>query len=110
MTTDILPIDHSDARLVGRVWRDDARGPALVCVRDGQVVDISAHRYVIADRLDRDDALDLLANADGETLCDIETLLANSQQNPPQAPYLLAPCDVQAIKACGVTFAVSLLE
>jgi len=25
-------------------------------------------------------------------------------------PRLLAPCDVQAIKACGVTFAVSLLE
>nr|WP_300311169.1 fumarylacetoacetate hydrolase family protein [Halomonas sp.] len=110
MTTGILPTDHLHARLAGRVWRDDTRGPVLVSVRDGQVIDISTHCNVMADLLERDDALDLIANADGEVLCDIDTLLDNSQQNPPRAPYLLAPCDVQAIKACGVTFAVSLLE
>ncbi|QEM82050.1 fumarylacetoacetate hydrolase family protein [Halomonas binhaiensis] len=110
MTTGILPTDHLHARLAGRIWRDDARGPVLVCVRDGQVIDISTHCNVMADLLERDDALDLIANADGEVLCDIDTLLTNSQQVPPRAPYLLAPCDVQAIKACGVTFAVSLLE
>lgn len=64
----------------------------------------------MADLLERDDVLEVVRRAEGASLGSIETLLANSQQAQPQAPYLLAPCDVQAVKACGVTFAVSLLE
>ena len=42
----------------------------------------------------------------------LEEILRNTAQAEPDAslPRLLAPCDLQAIKACGVTFAVSLLE
>ena len=31
-------------------------------------------------------------------------------RHPPNSPYLLSPNDIQAIKACGVTFIQSLLE
>lgn len=107
---DILPDDADRALLVGRVWRDDQRGPVLVTVRDGQLIDLSATINVMADLLERDDAAELIANAEGESLGSLDSLLENSCQTPQRAPQLLAPCDVQAIKACGVTFAVSLLE
>ena len=106
----ILPDDADRALLVGRVWRDDQRGPVLVTVRDGQLIDLSATINVMADLLERDDAAELIANAEGESLGSLDSLLENSCQTPQRAPHLLAPCDVQAIKACGVTFAVSLLE
>ncbi|MBY6111145.1 fumarylacetoacetate hydrolase family protein [Halomonas sp. DP1Y21-3] len=107
---DILPDDADRALLVGRVWRDDQQGPVLVTVRDGQLIDLSATINVMADLLERDDVAELIANAEGESLGSLDSLLENSCQTPQRAPHLLAPCDVQAIKACGVTFAVSLLE
>ncbi|MFB9869031.1 fumarylacetoacetate hydrolase family protein [Vreelandella sulfidaeris] len=109
--TDSLPDDLDKALLVGRVWLESPHpGPALVTVQSGQVIDITAFGPTMADLLERDDALEIVRNAQGANLGSIETLLANSQLPHPKAPYLLAPCDVQAVKACGVTFAVSLLE
>ncbi|MBY5927067.1 MULTISPECIES: fumarylacetoacetate hydrolase family protein [unclassified Halomonas] len=105
---DVLPQDAERALLVGRVWRDDQRGPVVVAVRNGEVIDLSATVNVMADLLERDDAAHIVANAEGESLGALDRLLDNAGSS--SAPYLLAPCDVQAIKACGVTFAVSLLE
>lgn len=108
---DVLPTDVENALLVGRVWLDSQHpGPVLATVQNGQVIDLTAFGPTMADLLERDDLLDVVKRAEGESLGRLETLLANSQMSPPQAPYLLAPCDVQAVKACGVTFAVSLLE
>ncbi|MGM0856509.1 MAG: fumarylacetoacetate hydrolase family protein [Pseudomonadota bacterium] len=107
--SDTLPTDLDNALLVGRVWQD-ATGPSLVTVKNGQVIDITAFGPTMADLLERDDAQGVVRRAEGPELGSIETLLANSQLPQPKAPYLLAPCDVQAVKACGVTFAVSLLE
>lgn len=108
---DVLPTDVENALLVGRVWLDGQHpGPVLATVQNGQVIDLTAFGPTMADLLERDDLLDVVKRAEGESLGRLETLLANSQMSPPQAPYLLAPCDVQAVKACGVTFAVSLLE
>lgn len=109
--TDLLPHDLDQALLVGRVWRSSPhQGPALVVIRQGEVLDISASCNCMADLLDRDDAVSFAASVSGESLGSVETLLDNSLTDPQREPYLLAPCDVQAIKACGVTFAVSLLE
>ncbi|GGY00867.1 hypothetical protein GCM10007160_30860 [Litchfieldella qijiaojingensis] len=108
---DLLPHDLEQALLVGRVWRTTpVPGPALVVVRRGEVLDISESCACMADLLDRDDAATFAASVHGESLGTVEALLDNSLAEPQRAPYLLAPCDVQAIKACGVTFAVSLLE
>lgn len=109
--TDSLPHDLDNALLVGRVWLDGPHpGPALVTLKSGQVIELTEFGPTMADLLERTDVLDVVRHAEGPSLGSVETVFANSQMFPPQAPYLLAPCDVQAVKACGVTFAVSLLE
>jgi len=108
-----LPVDLADALLVGRVWRRDGahEGPSVVAVRGGQVFDITGTVPTTADLFDRDDAAEVVHSAPGEALGPVEALVAASMTGAPRSPVqLLAPCDVQPIKACGVTFAVSLIE
>jgi fumarylacetoacetate (FAA) hydrolase family protein len=52
------------------------------------------------------------ARAGGERVGDFATVLANTVEatRDPSRPWFLAPVDLQAVKAAGVTFAVSLLE
>ncbi len=108
---DCLPRDLDRACLVGRVWCDTPHpGPVLITVRNGEAIDVTQLGPTMADLLERDDLLEALANAEGPSLGPVEQLLKNALAEPQQAPYLLAPCDLQAVKACGVTFAVSLLE
>jgi fumarylacetoacetate (FAA) hydrolase family protein len=94
----MLPGDHAQAILVGRVLL--AEGPSPVIVRDGVVHDAAAFAPTVADLLERND----LATLRGRALCDITALNRDGQ------PRLLAPVDLQCIKAAGVTFAVSAIE
>lgn len=107
-----LPADLSDALLVGRVWRGgDINGPSVVVVRNGEVFDITAQVATVSDLLDRDDVVAFAKAAQGESLGRVETLIEAALSGADDVPVrLLAPNDLQAIKACGVTFAVSLLE
>ena len=107
-----LPADAADAVLVGRVWRPEVAGPALVAVRGADLVDLSAHAWTFAELLDRPDLVEVARHAPGPSLGPVQAVLANALAAlpDPTLPRLLAPCDLQAIKACGVTFAVSLLE
>ncbi|MDI4637916.1 MULTISPECIES: fumarylacetoacetate hydrolase family protein [Halomonadaceae] len=106
-----LPHDLDQALLIGRVWRDTPQpGPAIVIVRRGEVLDISAHIATIADLLDLEDPAAFVQDVEGESLGQVDALLAASLDGAEDAPRLLAPCDLQTVKACGVTFAVSLLE
>jgi fumarylacetoacetate (FAA) hydrolase family protein len=95
---ELLPADHAQATLVGRVLLE--AGPTPVLVRDGSVYDVSATAPTVADLLERDD----LATLAGRAICGVEALGKAS------APRLLAPVDLQVIKACGVTFALSAIE
>jgi fumarylacetoacetate (FAA) hydrolase family protein len=97
-TADMLPSDHGQAILVGRVLLSD--GPTPVVVRDGVVHDASAAAPTVSDLLERDD----LTEITGRALCDVTAL------NAPGQPVLLAPIDLQCVKAAGVTFAVSAIE
>jgi fumarylacetoacetate (FAA) hydrolase family protein len=108
-----LPDDLESALLVGRVWRAaPVDGPAVVAVRGGRLVDISRHAATVSDLFEREDMLAVVRSADGEDLGDVRDLVhaAGQGQAGPGGLGLLAPCDLQAIKAAGVTFAVSLLE
>jgi fumarylacetoacetate (FAA) hydrolase family protein len=107
-----LPEDTATATLVGRVWRPDRNGPSVVVVRDGAVFDISALNPTIRDLCETTDPAARAHATEGEPLGHVAALLANT---PPQTrdrtrPWLLAPIDLQAIKAAGVTFAISMLE
>lgn len=110
-----LPEDAAQALLVGRVWRPaPVDGPAVVAVRAGRLVDITRHAITVADLFERDSAslLAIARDAEGEDLGEVDGLIAAALEGKagPGGLRLLAPCDVQAIKAAGVTFAVSLLE
>ncbi|MGF6786431.1 fumarylacetoacetate hydrolase family protein [Paraburkholderia sp. 35.1] len=108
-----LPGDLNDALLIGRVWRktEQHEGPCVVVVRGGEVFDISAAVPTTADLFERDDAAQFARSAPGVPLGPVAQLIeANLPGASAPAVRVLAPCDVQAIKACGVTFAVSLIE
>jgi fumarylacetoacetate (FAA) hydrolase family protein len=108
-----LPGDLEKALLVGRVWRKtgEHEGPSVVLVRNGEVLDITASVATTADLFDREDIVQFARTVSGESLGSAAALIeANLPGKQAPALRLLAPSDVQAIKACGVTFAVSLIE
>ncbi|TFW30514.1 fumarylacetoacetate hydrolase family protein [Massilia horti] len=107
----LLPEDLEHALLVGRVWRIGV-GPTVVAVRGGRLVDITLHAATVSDLFERHDLTSLVRDADGEDLGSAQELVEAALRGEagPNGLRLLAPCDLQAIKGCGVTFAVSLLE
>lgn len=107
-----LPDDATQAALAGRVWRPDRGGPSVVAVRAEGVFDISAAFPTMRDLCEAADPAAALRGAQGEPLGALEAILANTppERRDAQRPWLLAPCDLHAIKACGVTFPVSMLE
>lgn len=107
-----LPVDADRATLVGRAWLPAVGGPAIVAVRDGRVVDVSRAFPTTSDLCEADDPAAALRAAEGEPIGALQALLDNTPPDTrdPARPWLLAPCDLQAIKAAGVTFAVSMLE
>lgn len=97
---------------VGRVWLP-GQGPAVVLVKAGAVYDISSHVATVSALLEVADPVAYLrALPLAQPLTGLPALLGNSDpaQRDPQQPWLLAPIDLQAVKAAGVTFATSLLE
>jgi len=112
LTRAALPNDAATATLAGRVWRPDLNGPSVVAIRDGAVFDISAIFPTMRDLCEVADPAAQMQSIEGKPLGSVTALLANT---PPQTrdrarPWLLAPIELQAIKAAGVTFAISMLE
>ncbi|MGE0255794.1 MAG: fumarylacetoacetate hydrolase family protein [Alphaproteobacteria bacterium] len=108
----LLPADGTAGALAGRVWRPEAGGPSVVAVRRSGVVDIS-HRFpTMRDLCESGDPAAALCGAEGETIGDLAPILANTfpDTRDPARPWLLTPVDLQAVKAAGVTFVVSMLE
>ncbi|MFE7890508.1 fumarylacetoacetate hydrolase family protein [Streptomyces sp. NPDC057412] len=105
----VLPDDSDRAVLVARVHDPEAGGPCVAAVRGERVVDLTALSPTVSDLLERDDAADLVRGADGGRVWRLDELL-QAPSGRPDVPHLLAPIDLQVIKAAGVTFARSLLE
>jgi fumarylacetoacetate (FAA) hydrolase family protein len=108
-----LPKDRERALLVGRVWVPSLDGPAVVQVDGEDVRDLSAVAATMTSLLELDDPVTSIAAA--KTLPRLGALadvLANScsEGRNGHAPWFLAPCDLAAIKAAGVTFVSSMLE
>ncbi|MCX5516702.1 fumarylacetoacetate hydrolase [Kaistia algarum] len=107
-----LPDDADGATLVGRVFRPDLDGPSVVVLRDGELFDISAETITMRDLCERDDPARVARLADGERIGSFKEVLANTPRatRDTTKPWLISPIDLQAVKAAGVTFAVSMLE
>jgi len=107
-----LPADGLAGALVGRVWRPDVGGPSVVVARDGALFDVTAAFATTRDLAEAADPAAAARAAPGERLGAIDEALANTPPDRRDAsrPWLIAPIDLQAIKAAGVTFATSLIE
>ncbi len=107
-----LPVDGTSGALVARVWRPELAGPSVVALRSDAVWDITASFATLRDLCEAPEPAAALKQAQGERLCSIDALLANTPPDTrdPHHPWLLAPADLQVIKAAGVTFAISMLE
>ncbi|WP_377278317.1 fumarylacetoacetate hydrolase family protein [Rhizobium sp. R86522] len=101
----ILPEDSSQAVLVGRVWSKAAAGPCPVIVRNGTLCDLTGLASTVSGLFEFEDLAErLMAEENLPALGTLNQFLSG------EAGHLLAPIDLQAVKAAGVTFADSMLE
>ncbi len=107
-----LPSDGYAGALAGRVWRPELDGPSVVAVRAEGLFDVSRAFPTVRDLCEQADPAAALREAQGERVASLAEVLANTPEGrrDPARPWLLAPLDLQAIKAAGVTFATSMLE
>ncbi|BCH24537.1 fumarylacetoacetate hydrolase family protein [Mesorhizobium sp. L-8-3] len=98
---------------LGRVKSPGAPHPLVVTVRNGMVMDITSRQApTVRDVCEMDDPAGFVRDAAGKTIGSLEDVCANSFETGRDVakPWLLSPVDLQAVKASGVTFVVSLLE
>ncbi len=115
--THILPADADRATLVGRAWvPGPLPGPSPVVIHAGQAYDLSLVRPTIAELINVEDPVATvraaLASGRAQPIGAVASMLSNSGADArnPDRPYFLSPCDLQALRACGVTFVASMLE
>lgn len=109
---DLLPHDADRAILVGRVHDPAVGGPCLILVQHDRAIDITDLGPTMAHLLERDDLLAVLSvrsSAADRTWSLADLADATAQQDQARA-RLLAPVDLQVVKAAGVTFVESMLE
>lgn len=95
---------------IGRVWNPSVSGPSVVVVRDGHLVDITSKETpLVRDILEKESPAEFVRSREGVSLGRIEDIGLNYDSGSGSI-HLLAPCDLQAVKAAGVTFVKSMLE
>ena len=118
-SNNLLPQDANQATLIGRIWRPDIAAPCLVLARPDGVFDATPVAATSADLMAQDAPAEAISTAftagklpkiadlssvQGHAAC--EGLAGGAAAHL----HWLAPCDLQAIKAAGVTFVASMLE
>ncbi len=106
-----LPNDAAQATLVGRAWIQ-GQGAVLVRITPEGVSDLSRLAPTMSELLELPDPAAAVRAFHAPRVAATDAVLANSawDARDPALPWLLAPCDLQAIKAAGVTFVSSMLE
>ena len=112
-----LPEDHESATLVGRAWvPGELAGPSPVVLHAGDVYDLSRVVPTSSALLNAANPLklvgDAIARGWAQPVAGIDETLANTHADRRRASraYFLAPVDLQAVRACGVTFVSSMVE
>lgn len=105
--SDILPAD-GPGRLIGRVWSNAHGGPCPVLVDGDLLRDLSSVSPTMSGLLEL--PADVVAGAAGLPSLGRIGAFLDAGFDKGSAGQLLAPCDLQAVKAAGVTFAGSMLE
>jgi fumarylacetoacetate (FAA) hydrolase family protein len=107
-----LPDDAQDSVLIGRIWDPAVDGPSPIVVRDGDVFDVSGAFSTVRDICETPEPATIVRHLGGRRVGSFEEILANTGAavRDRSRPWLLAPVDLQALKAAGVTFVVSMIE
>ena len=108
----VLPEDAEAALLVGRVWDPEAGGPRVVAVRGGEVYDLQAETPTVAGLLAAGDPAAVVRGAVGRQAPRWSTaeVIEAAEEGDHSRPHVIAPVDLQVVKACGVTFVESMIE
>jgi fumarylacetoacetate (FAA) hydrolase family protein len=121
-TQSVLPADVDRATLIGRAWvpglhgKQAEGGPSPVLVDQDRVWDLSRVAPTVSQLLNLVDparvARHAVTSGWAKSLGKSGDLIENSHadRRDPELPYFLAPCDLQAVRACGVTFVSSMVE
>lgn len=108
-----LPVDGNAATLVGRAWLPTPHpGPRLVTLRAGRLLDLSELAPTMSALLALPNLTQAVRQARGDDLGALVEWLASTVLHGPDPAqcHLLAPNDLQSVKAAGVTFAASMVE
>ena len=106
----VLPEDAEDALLIGRLWDAETSGPRVVAVRGGDVFDLQHLAGTVSELLERSEPAADVRSALTVPRWKTADVLEASLAQDTSRPHLLAPVDLQVIKACGVTFVDSMIE
>jgi len=113
----ILPVDAERATLIGRAWVPGrVGGPSPVVIAGGRAYDLARVVPTVSELLNSRDPVNMarkgVKSGWARAIGEVADLISNSHadRRDPKKPYLLVPCDLQALRACGVTFIASMLE
>jgi fumarylacetoacetate (FAA) hydrolase family protein len=108
----VLPEDGTAGTLVGRIWLPEAAGASVVAIRDGGVYDVTASFPTVSALAKTSNPATALRAVAGVRIGSLDDIVANvaPDSRDRTRPWLLAPLDLQVLKAAGVTFVVSMLE
>ncbi len=105
-----LPADWPAGAYAARAMTPD--GPLVLALLDGAAFDMTPAFGTVSRWLNEADPVAAIRGRGVASAFDVPAALANSAEDScdPVLPWLLAPVDLQAVKASGVTYARSMLE
>ncbi|MDT0446980.1 fumarylacetoacetate hydrolase family protein [Streptomyces sp. DSM 41886] len=106
----ILPEDADRAVLIARLHDPQDGGPSVAVLRGGDLADLTPLAPTVADLLDHPDPAAFAATAPAARTWPAADVLHATLTGRRDVPHYLAPCDLQVLKACGVTFVRSMIE
>ncbi len=112
-----LPSDGFNGTLLGRAWipqseANPVAGPSPVWVTENGVLDLSNFAVTTSALLNKAELMSAIQASDFPNIGSFDNVMSNTMalKHNRSTPYFLSPFDLQAIKACGVTFAASMIE
>ena len=104
--------NYSTGWFVGWLWIEENQGPSIVKIKDNYIFDITSEDApTMSHLLEFENPVDYVNNFKGKQIISLEEIKNNINKKKFTSEIrLLSPCDLQVIKACGVTFAKSMVE